>query len=751
MSSQEMEKIVKLYRLIAQNPGLSSAKIIRTNSSEIGVETTWSQRNLERSISQTFKVDYSLTSKFEVRSQSFPVDVTSELASKTSNDNQRKAILRSATIKGKESPTQFIEIWDTRCQIKNYDLSSLDVHGDVYTDTEFGSFQWSPDTTKLLYIAEKKLPKSEPFYKQKPQEKKSEDKADEEDKISADTTDEKSEDEHQEKDKKAESKSDKETPVKGNEYIYKPDWGEALVGKHQQVVVVLDTITDNLTVMPGIDESLSPGQLIWTPEGDGIVGIARNHEPRYLGLIACTNRESWVFLLKDNIFQKLSADNRGVRSPRFSPDGKKLVWLERELNGPHHTTHRLMSIDWKSEDRTPSILIDLVKTKISINRGVPFYGLYNRDFPRRCWSKDSKYLFLSTPQRSNVRSYVLNTETKVLTQIDNDDTSLAVMDVFDDIVLMSNTSLLVPSRLVATRFEGEEGKIEFSGITEASAIEGVENLKTESTDYVYEGEESVKDFNFTYLGPKGGEERSIPLIIAPHGGPHSNYANIFGQESALLALLGYGIIQVNYRGSTGMGLDNVEYLQGRVGDVDVRDCVTATRESLKKYPWLDPNRVALAGGSHGGFLVTHLSGQYPNMYKAVVARNPVIDIAAMFTISDIPDWCAAVTNVSYDDMSSEETTEMVVKMFKCSPIVHAHKVKAPTLMLLGKKDRRVPPSQGKHWYLRLKANGVKTKMLVYDDNHPLSTGPVEIDEIINSILWLNDHLNAKGNDHLKSD
>lgn len=60
-----------------------------------------------------------------------------------------------------------------------------------------------------------------------------------------------------------------------------------------------------------------------------------------------------------------------------------------------------------------------------------------------------------------------------------------------------------------------------------------------------------------------------------------------------------------------MGSKNVEYLQGKVGDVDVRDCVTATNEALKKYPWLNPDQIGIAGGSHGGFLVTHLSGQHP--------------------------------------------------------------------------------------------------------------------------------------------
>ena len=74
---------------------------------------------------------------------------------------------------------------------------------------------------------------------------------------------------------------------------------------------------------------------------------------------------------------------------------------------------------------------------------------------------------------------------------------------------------------------------------------------------------------------------------------------------------GFAIVRVNYRGSTGMGSKNVEYLQGRVGEVDVLDCVTATHEALKKYPWLSPEYIGLSGGSHGGFLVAHLSSQYP--------------------------------------------------------------------------------------------------------------------------------------------
>lgn len=84
--------------------------------------------------------------------------------------------------------------------------------------------------------------------------------------------------------------------------MWKPHWGERLVGKHRPVVVVLDTEADTITPLTSVPDDLSPGQPQWTPNGEGIVGVAWRHEPRYLGLISCTNRDSWIFYIKNDEF-----------------------------------------------------------------------------------------------------------------------------------------------------------------------------------------------------------------------------------------------------------------------------------------------------------------------------------------------------------------------------------------------------------------------------------------------------------------
>lgn len=717
MASSQIDKVLNLYKILQLNPTLSKARITSVAKNGITIQSQWAQKNMERFTKQKFIQDFCLDADSKLLHKSFPVDVSNEMLSTFSEDEQYKAILRKVTVDN--TSKQFIEIWDRQHLLKNYDLSVYDVHGDIYTDDQFSSFQFSPDKSKLLYVAEKKSQKSEPFYKQKSQEKR-------------------------EKEMK-----DTEIISRGTEYVFKPHWGEQLIGKHKSVAVIIDINEDTFKINSFIPEEYFVGQLTWTPNGEDLVGVAWKCEARYLGLYACTNRASWIFLLKASEFRKISTDGCAVRAPRFSPDGKNLVWLERDLGGAHHSCHRLMHFKWEADEKA-NALINIVPDCISIAEDKKFYGLYNQSLPRRCFSEDSLNVFLSSSQKYNIKSYVVNIETKNLIEIQNNDSSLIVLDVRENRVLLIRSSLTEPPRLVMGRFNPSAEATKLSNlnlleITKPVVMpEAIENLIIENVDYKYNSDEEVDEFNYFYFGRKGSEEKTMPWILSLHGGPHYCSENYFSIEACILAILGFGIVHVNYRGSAGMGDKNINYLLGKVGEVDVADCVTATHDALKKFPWLDPNYIGLRGGSHGGFLVSHLSSQYPDLYRAVVSLNPVTDIAAMYTISDIPDWCAAEAGTPFIEALPPSTmekkySEIYLKMFSHSPIVHADKVKAPTLLLLGSNDLRVPFSQGKLWYNRLKANNVKTKMHIYEDNHSLATDTAEIDRMINGILWLLEH------------
>lgn len=114
----------------------------------------------------------------------------------------------------------------------------------------------------------------------------------------------------------------------------------------------------------------------------------------------------------------------------------------------------------------------------------------------------------------------------------------------------------------------------------------------------------------------------------------------------------------------------------------------------------------------------------------------------MVTATDIPDWCHAEALGKYDftKFRGPDAGELQ-KMYDSSPIVHASKVKTPTLMALGMKDLRVPPSQGMEMHYALQSAGVDTCLLVYpEDNHALNRVATEADHWIHIRRWFNKHL-----------
>lgn len=99
---------------------------------------------------------------------------------------------------------------------------------------------------------------------------------------------------------------------------------------------------------------------------------------------------------------------------------------------------------------------------------------------------------------------------------------------------------------------------------------------------------------------------------------------------------GFACILINFRGSAGTGDASIHFLVGKIGSTDIADCKLATDKAIEKFP-INNEKLVLYGGSYGGTLVTHMSALYSDVYKATVARNPVIDLASMNT-SDITDW-----------------------------------------------------------------------------------------------------------------
>jgi acylaminoacyl-peptidase len=243
----------------------------------------------------------------------------------------------------------------------------------------------------------------------------------------------------------------------------------------------------------------------------------------------------------------------------------------------------------------------------------------------------------------------------------------------------------------------------------------------------------------------GVEEENIPLIVVPHGGPHSCTTLSYTPSYAYLCEHGkYAILHVNYRGSAGFGQAPLESLAGNIGSQDIDDVYQLTRRVLDSFTGINPSRVGICGGSHGGFLAGHAIGQNPELFKVAAMRNPVCNVATMVTPTDIPDWCyvEALGPGNYDWTTYKgPTPDELTKMWEASPMAHIDNVVSPTLLAIGKSDKRVPPSQGIEYYHALRSKGVKTKLLLYDDDdHAIDKVQSEADHWINIKQWFDEHI-----------
>lgn len=686
------DKVTNLYKILASTPTLKEAII---GNKCAFIQSLWSQRNIDKlktsKFLKTIVVNPTLTKSFELN----PIDTSSEIVSKISSSERFRAVIREVDEK------QFLEIWNKQCLFRSVDLTTLDVHGKIYSDAEFGSLKWSPDETKILYVAEKKPLQTGPFYSRKSKPK------DQNDKITV-----------------------------GEEYYYEQDWGEQMVGKKKSVIVEYNIEEDKAEILD-IPENLCPGQVNYFPDNKSIFGVTYDIHPRKLGLIYCINRPSKVFIFKEKSIKCISEEGKSVQTPILSPDGKYLLWLEGKSGGPHRASVALVKKDLTTG--ICSTVIEIVETETVIEKNQIFFGLFHSEFVDRCWASNNR-LLLSSVQINTIKTYVVDINSKKITELPYNRGSQTLLDVKDDLVLVSRRNFLYHDVLALGKLPevGKENEISFVELTESKKIPLLENCTYEDITLTHDNEDVVKTFSAIYIGTKTDTTAKTPLVVYPHGGPHSAFVNGFSLDISLNLSMGFAVLLVNYRGSLGFGNKTVHFLLGKVGSSDVLDCILATNIALKKYPFLDDSKLLLAGGSHGGFLVTHLSGQYPDLFKAVVARNAVTDIASMSVMSDIPDWCYVECGKEYSQ-KGPMTDEILIKMRNSSPIVHAHKVKAPTLLQVGSKDLRVPAYQSFEYFHRLKANGVDVQMNLYDDNHPLGILKNEMDNLINTILWFLKH------------
>lgn len=207
--------------------------------------------------------------------------------------------------------------------------------------------------------------------------------------------------------------------------------------------------------------------------------------------------------------------------------------------------------------------------------------------------------------------------------------------------------------------------------------------------------------------------KTYPAILDIHGGPKMTYGEVFYHEMQAWANRGYFVFFCNPVGSDGRGNDFVA-MRGKYGTIDYESVMTFTDTVLARYPQIDPARVAVTGGSYGGYMTNWIITHTDRFACAASQRS--ISNWLSFYYSDLG------FNFNVDQMAAS-IFDGAERMWNCSPMKYAGNVKTPTLFIHAEEDYRCPLGQGLEIYTALVDRGIPARMCIFKgENHELSRG-----------------------------
>lgn len=217
----------------------------------------------------------------------------------------------------------------------------------------------------------------------------------------------------------------------------------------------------------------------------------------------------------------------------------------------------------------------------------------------------------------------------------------------------------------------------------------------------------------SYLTLPVGATGPVPLVLLVHGGPWARDTWSYQPDVQLLANRGYAVLQVNFRGSTGYGQAFVKAAVGEFAGKMHDDLIDAVNWAIEQG-YADPERVAIFGGSYGGYATLVGVTFTPDVFAAAIDYVGISNLANfMRTLPEIArphlanNWHLFVG----DPADPEQEADMLAR----SPITRVDQIRTPLLVVQGANDSRVVQAESDNLVEALRARGVDVEYMVKDD------------------------------------
>jgi dipeptidyl aminopeptidase/acylaminoacyl peptidase len=378
-------------------------------------------------------------------------------------------------------------------------------------------------------------------------------------------------------------------------------------------------------------------------------------------------------------------------NPVYSPNGRFIVYRAQMVAGYESDRWRAMLYD-----RSTGAHQNLTER-------------FDRSVERLAWSSDSQtiYFFAEDEMLQPIYSVAARAGAEP---------KMIVRDGFNDAISLTSdgrtmaftrSSLTQPAEVFVAASDGT-GVRQLTHQNDARMAAfslGVpESFWFESTDRVRVQAMLVKP-------PSMEASRKYPLLVKLHGGPQTMAGHSWGYRwnEQVFAAAGYAVLLINRRGSTGYGQKFTDDIADDWGGKAYDDVMKGVDAALAKYPFLDGNRIAAAGGSYGGYMANWIA-THTGRFKAIISHAGVYDKWAMY---------GSTEELWFEEHDMKGTPWANSESYrKWSPLTYADglaKYKTPTLVITGEQDYRVPYTQSLEMYTALQRQGVPSKLVVFPD------------------------------------
>lgn len=237
----------------------------------------------------------------------------------------------------------------------------------------------------------------------------------------------------------------------------------------------------------------------------------------------------------------------------------------------------------------------------------------------------------------------------------------------------------------------------------------------------------MKPWNF-----EAGKKYPIAFIV--HGGPQGSFGNMFNTRwnAQLWAAQGYGVVMIDFHGSTGYGQAFTDAIARDWGGKPLEDLKKGMAFVTEQQPWLDKDNACALGASYGGFMMNWIAGNWNEGFKCLVTH------AGLF---DMPSFYGSTEELWFPehDMGGP-VWDKAADYQKFNPAAFVDNWKTPMLVIHGLKDYRVPYAQGLGAYTTLQRKGIPSRLVIFPDENHWIMKPANAERWYNEIFsWMKQH------------